>query len=171
MPKKLGSRGLRLLDRLNPFFQYVETEPKYEPVELDKLITLIKELGGRYGAGNRYNVRNWGNFTRAAAAGAGTSTILTVPVNERVIIDGLTILRTGGDGTITQLRCYSRSQARFVVLFAQSAAADVLMTRERMAFPMVMDQDMGLAVYVSALTGDSTWSLDWQGGSLAMRVD
>ena len=171
MPKRLGSRGLRLLDRAREFFQYVEEDPKYEPVEVDKLITMVFELGGYYGVGTRYNVRDWGDFTRAAAGGAGYTNTLQVPKGERVVITGLAITRTGGDGTLIEALARNRTNSLECRIMNQSAAASLYVRPVDLGFPLILDQDMGIRCYVDALTSDSTWQLAWMGGSLPMRVD
>lgn len=171
MPKILGSRGLKLVDRLRQFFDYRETEPKYEPVQLDKLITMVMELGGRYGAGAIYDVRDWGDFTRAVAGGAGVTNILTVPEWERIIVESISVARVSGDGTLTLLNAISRSGGNEVNLRSQTAASGIYLNESVLGFPHVFDRDMGIQAYCNALTGDTVWKVTWKGASIRMRVD
>ena len=171
MPKILGSRGLKLIDRLRQFFDYRETDPKYEPVQLDKVIGMMIELGGQFGAGAIYDVRDWGDWTRATASGAGRTNILKVPDWERIILYQIHATRTGGDGTLTNLYIVSRSETNEVLLHDQSASSAINTYEGQLAFPIVMDRDMGVQAYCNALSSDSTWKVTWMGASLRMRVD
>jgi len=120
------------------------------PVLLDTLqpVTNFDELA------KEWNAEKVGDFTRLAAAGAGTVIAYTIPDGKRLSIRAFAIVRTAGDGTISAI--YVRDTAD-ILCAIQTAGANFqpgLLTQD-----IIADEGMIIAVEVAAISTDSTWDV------------
>jgi len=75
-------------------------------------------------------------------------------------VNGIRIARNSGDGTFTQVHVYGKDDARRVELANQVAASGINVSPAVLGTAVIMDEGMGLAIYVGVITGDSVWTVD-----------
>lgn len=79
----------------------------------------------------------------------GALEVLTVPTGKRWLLHSVRVARSGGDGTIVELRLYDASEGLRAELVSQAAASSILHLPNT---PYPMDQNDQISISIDAMT-------------------
>lgn len=104
-----------------------------------------------------YNLELKGTIARTSGAGTGITSTLVVPDGERWHVSAIDIITTAGDGTLTTMYAVAKGGTPTLPIDVQ--AASVNFNTHLLPHVIVLDEGMGIAALVSAISTDSSWTV------------